>query len=77
MGGQLPQTPLELMVEQAPNQMVGSTLFVSQMVQDVWGTVSVDMVTCQLMMMGMEPAQPSPMVTISEMLALEDAPKEA
>ena len=75
-GSQSPQTPSELIVEQVPTQMVGSTLFVSQMVQDGWGTMPVDMVTCQLRMMGMKPAQTSPMVTISEMPALDNAPKE-
>ena len=64
------------MEEQAPTQVMGSTLFVSWMVQDAWGTMSVDMVTCQLRVMGMGPAQPSPMVTISEMPTHEDAPQE-
>ena len=73
---QLPPTPPEPMMELSPTQMVESTLFVSQMVQDVWGTMSVDLVTCQLRRMGMKPAQPYPTVTISEMPALEDAPKE-
>ena len=75
-GRQSPWTPPELMEEWTLTQMVGYTLFVSQMVQDRWGTMSVYMVTCQLRVMGMEPAQPSPMGTISEMPTLEDSPKD-
>ena len=63
------------MEEQAPTQMVGSTLVVSQMVQDAWGTMSIDMVTCQLKVMNMEPAQPTPTATISKIPALEGVPK--
>ena len=53
-----------------------STRTVSRVVQDMWGTMSVDMVTCQLRVMNLKPAQPSPTATISEMPTLEDAPKE-
>ena len=72
---QLPQ-PL-LAEEQALPWVVGSTLVVSRMIQDVWGMMTIDMMTCQLNVMGLEPAQPSSTVTISKMLAemptLEDA----
>ena len=50
---QQPQTQLELTEEQAPTPVAGSTLVMSQMTQDAWGNLSVDMVTCQLSIMGM------------------------
>ena len=48
-------TPLGLIEEQAPTQMAGSTLVMSQMMQDAWGNLFVDMVTYQLSVMGMGP----------------------
>ena len=58
--------------EQALPQVVGSTMVVSRMVQDTWGMTTIDMMTCQLHVMGLEPTQPSS-ITISEMPTLEDA----
>ena len=58
------QSPLRLIEEKAPTPMVGSTLVVSQMIQDAWGNLSVDMMTCQLSVIGMGP---TPTVTVSEM----------
>ena len=52
--------------------MAGSTQVVSQMTQDAWGNLSVNMVTCQLSVMGMGP---TPMVTVGEMPPLKDNPK--
>ena len=49
---QPPQTPLGPIEEQAPTAMVGSTLLMSQMIQDAWGNLSVDMMTCQLSVIG-------------------------
>ena len=60
---QSPQTPPEL-IEQAPTLVAGSTLFMSHMVQDAWGNLSVNMVTYQLSVMGMGT---TPTATVSEM----------
>ena len=67
--GPLPQTPLRLIEEQAPTPMVGSTMVMSWMIQDAWGNLSINMVTCQMSVMGMGPTST---VTVSEM-PLEDA----
>ena len=52
-------------------------MVVSRMVQDVWGMTTIDMITCQLDVMGLGLPQPSSTVTISEMPTetptLEDA----
>ena len=69
---QLPLTMLEPIEEQAPTPVVGPTLFVSRMIQDAWGNLSVDMVTCHLSMMSMGC---TPMAMVSEMPNLEDAPE--
>ena len=50
---QSPETLLEPTEEHSPTPVVGSSLFISQMIQDAWGNLSVDMVTCQLSVMGM------------------------
>ena len=49
--------------------MVGSTVVGSKMVQDAWRMMIIDMMTCQLNVMGLEPTQPSSTITISEMPA--------
>ena len=56
----------------APTPMMGSTLVLSQMIQDAWGTLSIDMVTCQLSVMGMRPI---PMATVHEVPPVKDVPK--
>ena len=64
------QTSKPLLVEeQALPWLVGSTVVMSQVVQDMWGTVTINMMTCQLNVMGLGPTQPSSTVTIREMLA--------
>ena len=55
--------------EQAWPQLVRSTIVVSRMVQDMWGMTAINMMTCQLDVMGLEPIQLSSTITISEMLA--------
>ena len=52
--------------------MAGPTLFMSHMVQDAWQNQSVNMVTCQLSVMGMGSA---PTARVREMPDLEDAPE--
>ena len=63
--------------KQALLQLVVSTTVVSRMVQDMWETMTIDMMTCQLDMMGLGLPPPSSAITISKMLtetpALEDA----
>ena len=61
----------EMAGEQNPTPVVGPTLFVSCMLQDAWGNLPVNMVTCQLSIMGVASA---PMVTVTEMPNLKDAP---
>ena len=60
---QSPQT-LPKLIEEAPTPVVGSTLFVSHMVQDAWANLCVSMVTCQLSVMGVGS---TPTVTVSAM----------
>ena len=40
----------------------------SRMLQDIWGTMAINMMTCQLNVMGLGSSQPSFNVTISKML---------
>ena len=47
--------------------VVGSTVVMNRMVQEVWGMMPIDMMTCQLNVMGLRSTQPSSTVTISEM----------
>ena len=62
--GQPLQTLLRPIEEQTPTPMVGFTMVMSQMIQDVWVNLSVNMVTCQLSVMGVGPTS---MVTVSVM----------
>ena len=73
--GQLLQTLPRQREEQTPTVMVGPTLVVSRMIQDAWGTMSIEMMTSQLNVMGLEPAQHSSTISISKIPILEDAPK--
>ena len=47
----------------------GPLWFVSRMTQDMWGMMTINMMTCQLNVLGLEPAPPSSTVIITEMLA--------
>ena len=62
-----PSQPLQL-EEQALPQLVGSTIVMSRMVQDVWGTAAINMMTCQLNVMGLGPTPSSSTITIREIL---------
>ena len=50
-------------------QLVGSTVVMSPVAQDMWGKMTFTMMTSQLNVMGLEPKKSSPTVTIKEMLA--------
>ena len=66
-----------LVEEQALPWLVGCTVVVSRMVQDVWGMMTIYMMTCQLDVMELGLPLPSSTITISkmptEMPTLEDA----
>ena len=50
------QTSQPLLVEeQTLPQLVGSILVLSQVIQDAWGTMTIDMMACQLNVMGLGP----------------------
>ena len=63
-----PYHPL-LMEEQSLPPMVRSTIVISRMVQDVWGMTTINIKTCQLNVMGLEPTPLSSTITITEVLA--------
>ena len=44
--------------EQTLPWLVESIVVMSQVIQDVWGTMTVNMMTCQLHVMGLGPTQP-------------------
>ena len=44
-------------------------MVVNRMVQDVWGMMTIDMMTCQLDLMGLGSPQPSSTITIREIAA--------
>ena len=72
------QTSQPLLAEKlALPQLVRSTMLVSRMVQDMWGMMTISMMTCQLDLMGLGSPQPSSTITISkvpnETPTLEDA----
>ena len=75
-GDNSPHITINVPQEQAQPQVVSSSVAMSRMVQDVWGT-TIDMVTCQLNVMGLGSPKHSSTVTISEMPTemptLEDA----
>ena len=55
--------------------MVRPTLVVSRVIQDAWRTMSIEMMTCQLNVISLEPTQHSSTISISEIHDLEDVTK--
>ena len=62
--------------EQALPWLVGSTVVVSRMVQDVWGMMTINMMTCQLHLMGLGSPQSSSTITIREIPAVVPTPED-
>ena len=59
-GDDSPCITINVPQEQTLPQVVGSTMVMSRMVQDVWGMMTIDMMTYQLNVMGLGSANPTP-----------------
>ena len=76
-GDDSPHITIDVPQEQAQPWVVGSSVVMSRMVQDMLGTKAIGMMTCQLNVVGLGSAQPSSTITTIQMPTetptLEDA----
>ena len=76
-GDNSPHITINVPQEQALLQVVGPTMVLSRMVQDILEMMTIYMMTCQLNVMELWSAQPSSTITISKMLTDMPASEDA